>query len=116
MVFSRRRLRSGAIESGFESKLRPFALAMDPEQKAQLESWVRARATPQKIVLRSRICLLAHEGHGNRQIARQLSTSRPTVLLWRDRFAASGVAGLEHEPPRKASSQRLEDTLILVRL
>ena len=91
-------------------------LAMDSEQKAQLESWVRARATPQKIVLRSRICLLAHEGHGNRQIARQLSTSRPTVLLWRDRFAASGVAGLEHEPPRKASSQRLEDTLILVRL
>ena len=87
-------------------------LAMDPEQMAQLESWVRARSTPQKIVLRSRICLLAHEGHGNRQIARQLSTSRPTVLLWRDRFAASGVAGLEHEPSRKASSQRLEDRLI----
>lgn len=87
-------------------------LAMDWEQKAQLESWVRARATPQKIVLRSRICLLAHEGHGNRQIARQLSTSRPTVLLWRNRFAASGVAGLEHEPPRQASRQRLEDSLI----
>ena len=87
-------------------------LAMDWEQKTQLESWVRARTTPQKIVLRSRICLLAHEGHGNRQIARQLSTSRPTVLLWRNRFAASGVAGLEHEPPRKASSQRLEDSLI----
>ncbi len=85
---------------------------MDPEQKAQLESWVRARSTPQKIVLRSRICLLAHAGHGNRQIARQLNTSRPTVLLWRDRFAASGVAGLEHEPPRQASSQRLEDSLI----
>ena len=87
-------------------------LAMDLEQKAQLESWVRARSTPQKIVLRSRICLLAHAGHGNRQIALQLNTSRPTVLLWRDRFAAAGVAGLEHEPPRKASSQRLEDGLI----
>jgi transposase len=87
-------------------------LDMEPEQKAQLESWVRAPATPQKIVLRSRICLLAHAGHGNCQIARQLKTSRPTVLLWRERFAQSGVAGLEHEPSRKPSRQRLEDELI----
>ena len=63
------------------------------EQKGQLESWVKAPTTPQKIVLRSRICLLAHEGIGNRQIARQLNTSRPTVLLWRGRFAQSGGVG-----------------------
>jgi transposase len=87
-------------------------LVMAAEQKAQLAAWVRAPATPQKIVLRSRICLLAHAGHGNRQIARQLQTSRPTVLLWRERFAQDGVAGLEHEPPRKASSQRLEAKVI----
>lgn len=87
-------------------------LAMAPEQKFQLEAWIKAPLTPQKIVLRSRICLLAHEGIGNRQIARQLNTSRPTVLLWRERFAQSGVAGLEHEPPRKASTQRLDDELI----
>jgi len=37
-------------------------LSMDPAQKAQLEAWVRAPTTPQKIVLRSRICLLAHSG------------------------------------------------------
>src|SRR5208283_248875 len=44
--------------------------------------------------------------------ARQLNTSRPTVLLWSERFVTSGVAGLEHEPPRKASSQRLGGKLI----
>jgi transposase len=88
------------------------ALTMVAEQKAQLESWVRAPATPQKIVLRSRICLLAHAGLGHRQIARQLQTSRPTVLLWRGRFATGGVAGLEHEPPRQRSRQRLEEPLI----
>jgi transposase len=88
------------------------ALAMHAEQRTQLEAWVKAPLTPQKIVLRSRICLLAHEGIGNRQIARQLNTSRPTVLLWRERFAQSGVAGLEHEPPRQASSQRLDEQLI----
>jgi len=88
------------------------ALAMTGEQKAQLESWIRAPATPQKIVLRSRICLLAHEGQSNRQIARNLETSRPTVLLWRGRFAQAGVPGLEHEPPRRPSSQRLDDQLV----
>lgn len=87
-------------------------LAMTGEQKAHLEAWIRAPATPQKVVLRSRICLLAHEGKGNRQIARQLGTSRPTVLLWRGRFAAVGVPGLEHEPARKPSSQALDEALI----
>ena len=62
-------------------------LSMELAQKAQLEAWVRAPTTPQKIVLRSRICLLAHSGLGNRQIARELNTSRPTVLMWRERFA-----------------------------
>ncbi|MGA3269254.1 MAG: helix-turn-helix domain-containing protein, partial [Verrucomicrobiota bacterium] len=47
-----------------------------------------------------------------RQIARRLNTSRPTVLLWRERFAEPGVAGLEHEPPRRASRQRLNEAVI----
>ena len=88
------------------------ALTMTVEQKSQLESWIRAPATPQKVVLRSRICLLASEGKSNRQIARRLEISRPTVLLWRGRFAEAGVPGLEHEPPRKPSSQRLDDQLV----
>jgi transposase len=87
-------------------------LAMTAEQKAQLEAWVRAPATPQKIVLRSRICLLAQQGLGNREIARRLKTSRPTILLWRERFGSVGVAGLEHEPSRAPSSQRLDEALI----
>jgi len=83
------------------------------EQKAQLQAWIRAPATLQEIVLRSRICLLAHQDLGNRQIARQLKTSRPTILLWRKRFASCGVVGLEHEPPRKQRSQRFDDQLII---
>ena len=68
---------------------------------------MRSPSTPQKIVLRSRICLLAKEGRSNRQIARELNISRPTVILWREHFGRAGVAGVEHEPPRKASSRRL---------
>lgn len=89
-----------------------IGLSMTAEQKAQLEAWVRAPNTPQKIVLRSRICLLAHEGKANRQIARELGTSRPTVLLWREHFAQAGAQGLEHEPSRQPSTQRLDEKLV----
>src|SRR5436190_16556171 len=88
------------------------SLAMSAEQKNQLENWVRAPSTPQKIVLRARLCLLAHEGLPNNRIAQELKTSRPTVLLWRTHFLKSGVAGLEHESPRKISSQRTEEDQI----
>jgi len=77
-------------------------LAMSVEQKNQLENWVRAPSTPQKIVLRARICLMAHEGLPNRRIAQDLKTSRPTVILWRNHFVKAGVAGLEHEPPGRS--------------
>lgn len=85
------------------------SLTMTCEQKNQLESWVRAPSTPQKIVLRARICLLAHQGLPNSRIAQDLKTSRPTVLLWRQHFLKNGVAGLEHEPSRKPSAQRTDD-------
>ena len=88
------------------------SLPLTDEQKKQLESWVQAPSTPQKIVLRARICLLAHEGLPNRRIAQQLKTSRPTVILWRHHFLKGGVAGLEHEPTRKISSQRTQDDQI----
>ena len=38
------------------------ALIMVEEERKTLEAWVRAKKTPQRIVLRSRICLLAAEG------------------------------------------------------
>ena len=47
-------------------------LSMTAEQKRTLEAWIRARTTPQKIVLRSRICVLAGEGKSNNAIADQL--------------------------------------------
>lgn len=54
----------------------------------------RSPSTPQGIVLRVRIVLLAREGLANHLIARKLSTSRPTVLLWRNRFIKMGSTGL----------------------
>lgn len=72
-----------------------------------LEAWTRATTTPQRIVLRSRICLLAAEGRSNNAIAHHVGTSRPTVLLWRKRFEQQGPLGLAEDAPHGPSAQRL---------
>jgi len=64
------------------------------EQKAQLMQWVRSGTTQQRIAFRCRIVLAAIAGKSNNAIAIELKTSRPTVILWRNRFQSHGIAGL----------------------
>ena len=49
--------------------------------------------------MRARIVLLASEGVSNSAIARVLAVSRPTVILWRSRFAEGGTAALTETKP-----------------
>jgi transposase len=44
--------------------------------------------------------MLASDGMANQDIAHKVGVSRPTVQLWRDRFLALRVAGLEQDAPR----------------
>lgn len=67
---------------------------MSPEQRRTLETWVRAQNTPQSVVLRANIALLAADGLSNVRIARETGTSRPTVILWRQRFLQGGTDAL----------------------
>jgi transposase len=69
-------------------------LAVSEEQRRVLETWMRAHNTPQSVVTRSRIILLSGEGVPNNRIAKELAISRPTVILWRERFAAGGPQAL----------------------
>jgi transposase len=85
----------------------PDAATLSDDDRRTLEAWVRARSTPQKVVFRSQIILLAAEGLSNRRIAQQLNTSRPTVILWRNRFAARGPAALTEEEPGRGRKQQL---------
>src|ERR1035437_9700414 len=87
-------------------------LPMSAEQQKTLEAWIQATTTAQRIVLRSRICLLAAEGKSNNSIAVQLSVTRPTVLLWRHRFAEQGPTGLAEDAPHGRSSRRTKDKVI----
>lgn len=72
-------------------------LVLPDSQRDVLTTWSRSRALPQRQVLSARIVLLAAEGVPNSSIAARLGCSQPTVRLWRERFAAAGVAGLEED-------------------
>jgi len=52
--------------------------------------------------------LLAADGRSNNAIAKELDTSRPTVLLWRERFNTQGILGLSEDAPHGSSAQRLD--------
>jgi TyrR family helix-turn-helix protein len=62
------------------------------------------------LAARARIVLLAAEGTPNVEIARLVGVSRPTVNLWRARYAEQGLAGLADEKRsgrRRSIDQRL---------
>jgi transposase len=82
-------------------------LSLSPEQRKQLKRYLANPNTPQKVVLRLRIVLRAADGLSNNQLARQLSTSRPTVVLWRRRFDEAGLEGLLEDAPRPGRPKRL---------
>lgn len=85
----------------------PQALAISEEQQRTLQAWISARNTPQKVVFRSRIVLLAAEGKANRRIAQELKTSRPTVILWRQRFSEGGATALTEDAPGRGRKPQI---------
>ena len=80
---------------------------MTEEQRKVIGAWIRAKKTPQRIVLRSRICLLAAEGASHNAIAKRLNTSRPTVILWTRRFQQQGLNGISEDAAHGTSSRCL---------
>jgi transposase len=83
-------------------KTKEPAIKVSPEQEKELLRLVRAHNTPQKMALRANIILAAAKAESNTAIAKQLHTSRPTVLLWEQRFREKGLNGLPDmpKPPR----------------
>ena len=83
------------------------ALRVRPEDRRELLQVVDLRSVPQSIALRARIVLGAAEGTGNKVLARQLSTSLPTVLLWRGRYQAEGLVGILEDRPRSGRPKEI---------
>src|SRR5680860_745068 len=68
------------------------------EDRATLESWIRATTPEQRLVLRARIILALARGQTNREVAEELSIRPATVSKWRTRFATKGIGGLADAP------------------
>src|SRR6266508_3234952 len=71
------------------------ALMLRDGDRERLESWLRSRSVKAGLVKRARIVLLAADGLTNLEIAARVGASRTTVIEWRNRYLARGLAGLE---------------------
>lgn len=74
------------------------AVRLSDDERQELDKRVRAHTTPQRMVKRCRIVLLASEGIANRKIAVAVGMKEHYVGLWRRRFEAERLAGLEDRP------------------
>ena len=75
-------------------------VVLSPDERATLATWERGRSFPLRLMQRARIVRMAGDGIANQDIAREVGVSRPTVQLWRERFLALRMAGLQKDAPR----------------
>ena len=81
------------------------ALGLRDGDRARLERLIRSATAPAAAAQRARIVLMAADGLANYEIAERVGVSRPTVNLWRNRYLASGLAGLAGvRPPGRPRS------------
>ena len=79
---------------------RAVPILLSDQARDTLRTWARARSLPLRVIQRAKIILLAAAGIESQQIAQRVGASRPTVQLWRERFLALRMAGLEKDAPR----------------
>ncbi|MFZ2236554.1 MAG: helix-turn-helix domain-containing protein, partial [Dokdonella sp.] len=71
-------------------------LKVTAQERAQLESVARSQSMPAALVRRAQMVLGLLDGESNSAVALRYKVSRPTVSLWRRRFAKDGLAGLHN--------------------
>jgi putative transposase len=68
------------------SQLEAQAIEVSAQERTILEQMVRQANNPQWLVTRAKLILRAAAGQSNRRIAAEMSLTRNTVRLWRDRW------------------------------
>src|SRR3954449_6003575 len=91
------------------------AVSMPAEDRAELTRWTRMPALAAGLAQRARIVLLADEGVGTNEIVERVGVSKPTVIAWKKRYAAEGIAGLEDRPKPGRPGQVDEVAVVLPR-
>src|SRR5262245_11507618 len=83
-------------------------IVLSDEEKAELTKLARSKMTSVRLAQRARIVLLAAQGMQNRDIADQLGVGRVQVGRWRERYAQSGLEGIERDLPRGAPPLKVD--------
>lgn len=83
------------------------SIVLSAEERSILGIWIRGRRYPVRQVQRAQIILMAADGTQSQEIARRMQISRPTVQLWRQRFLALRLSGLEKDAPRPGRIPRI---------
>jgi hypothetical protein len=86
-------------------------LAVTAEQKRELELLVRNGNCPQKVALRCKVLLLAHEGVANTSIADHLNITRLTIMALRAGFVKDDLSAVTGVRRRKRSPKVLTPEL-----
>ena len=87
-------------------------LTLNDADRMTLTGWTRSSTVSAGRAERAAIVLAAAGGSGTSETARRLDVSRPTVIKWRARFAAHGIAGLDDEP-RSGRPKQIDDAAII---
>jgi transposase len=88
------------------------SIILAPSEAEILAGWARSRTLPARLVQRAKIIQMAASGIQSKEIARELGISRPTVQLWRQRFLALRLPGLEKDAPRPGRIPKISDSKI----
>jgi len=86
-----------------------LSVSVSDGERAELGRLIRARGTPQKVVLRARIVLASADGLATSAIMHQFQTTCPTITRWRQRYAERGVEGLCKDATRPGRKRRIGD-------
>jgi transposase len=73
-------------------------LTLREGDRGRLEALARSTSARASVAHRARIVLMSAEGLTNTEIARLTGSSRPTVISWRNRYAAGGINALGDLP------------------
>jgi transposase len=90
----------------------PTTLTISAEDRTTLTTWTRSSTATAGQAERARIVLAVAGGAGTSETARLIGVTRPTVIKWRNRFMAHGIAGLDDEP-RSGRPKIVDDAAVI---
>src|SRR5215813_9016806 len=79
-------------------------VSLTTDQRSELSSIAQSRSLPAGYVFRAKLILMLAEGASFNRVKRQLQTTAPTIIRWKQRFLESGLDGRDtFHPGQKAS-------------